>query len=71
MSVLYKVSYLFFSILLLSQDRMVMIFTVKFEMNNLALTLKDSCEGQSNCKIDDFSSETERHQLFCPRTCHK
>ena len=52
MSVSNKVSYLIVSIMLLSQDRIIIIFTVKFEINNIAFTLKDSFEGQSNWKMN-------------------
>ena len=35
-------------IILLAQDRIIIILTVKFEINNLAFALEDSFEGQSN-----------------------
>ena len=43
-----KLSYLPVSIVLSSQDRVAIIFTVKFKTNNIAFTIKDSFEGQCN-----------------------
>ena len=52
MSVSHKLSYLFVSIILLSQDRITIIFTVKFKINNIAFNIKISFEGQSNWNMD-------------------
>ena len=48
MSVSNKLSYLLVSVMLLSQDRITIIFTVKFEINNITFTIKYSFESQSN-----------------------
>ena len=48
MSVSNKLSYLPVSIILLSQDKVTIIFTVKYNISNIAFTIKDSFEGQSN-----------------------
>ena len=52
MSVSNKLSYLLVSIMLLSQDWGTIIFTVKFKINNIAFTIKDSFKGQSNWNVD-------------------
>ena len=48
MSISNKLSYLLVSIILLSQDRVTIIFTVKFKNNNITFTILHSFEGQSN-----------------------
>ena len=50
LSVSKKLSYLLATIMLLSQYKITIIFTVHFEMNNIAYTVKDSFEGRSNSK---------------------
>ena len=47
-----KLSYLLASIVLLSQDTVTIIFTVKFKINKTAFTIKDCFEGQSNWNMD-------------------
>ena len=41
--------------MLLSQDRITTIFTVKFEMNNIAFTIKGICEGHFNWNMDEIA----------------
>ena len=43
-----KLSDLLVSIMLLSQHRVTIIFTVRFVINNIAYNIKESLEGQSN-----------------------
>ena len=45
--------------MMLSQDRIIIIFTVKFEVNNIAFTLKDSLGGQSNWKMKMMKKDEE------------
>ena len=52
MSVSNELYDLLFSITILSQDRVTIIFTVKFKIYNIAFTLTSSFEGQSNWNID-------------------
>ena len=52
MSVSKTLPYLLVSIMLLSQDKVTIIFTVKYKINNIAFTTKDSFEGQSNWNKD-------------------
>ena len=52
MSVSNKLTYLLVSIILFSQDRVTLIFTVKFKTNSIAFTMKHSFEGQSNWNMD-------------------
>ena len=47
MSVCISISYLLVSIMLLSQDRVTIMFIVKFRINNIAFTIKGSFEGHS------------------------
>ena len=41
MSVSNKISYLLISIMLVSQDKIVIMFTVKFKLNNIVFTIKE------------------------------
>ena len=50
MSVLKRSSYLL--VMLSSQDMFTIIFTVKFEINNIAFTIKSSFEDQSNWNMN-------------------
>ena len=52
MSVSNILSHLLVSIMLLLQDRVTITFIVKFKINNIAFTIKDSLEDQSNWNID-------------------
>ena len=47
-----KLSYMLVIIMLLSQDRVTTICTVKFKINNIAFIIKDAFEGQSNWNMD-------------------
>ena len=47
MSVSNKLFHLPISIMLLLQDWLIIKFTVKFKIQNIAFTIKDSFEGQS------------------------
>ena len=58
MSVSNKLSYLLVSVMLLSQDRVTIRFTVKFEIKNIAFTIKDNFEGQ--CKLKHGLNYTVR-----------
>ena len=57
MAVSNKLSYLPVSIMLLSQDRVTMILTVKFKINNIAFTIKDSL------KVNPIETWTKLHRL--------
>ena len=52
MSISSKLCDLNISIMLLSQDRVSIIFPVKFEINNIDFTIKGSFEGQSDLNVD-------------------
>ena len=52
MSVSRKLFYLLVSLMLLSQDRVTIILTVKFKINNTAFAIKGSFEGQSIWNFD-------------------
>ena len=52
MSVSNKLSYLLASIMLLSPDRVNIIFTFKFEIDNIAFTSSGSFEDQFNWNMD-------------------
>ena len=50
-----KLSYMNDNIMLLSQDRVTIICTAKFKINNIAFTIKDGFEGQSNWNMDKIT----------------
>ena len=52
MSVWNSLSYLFVSIMLLSQDRVTIECIVKFRINNIAFTIKGSFEDHSSWNMD-------------------
>ena len=55
MSVSNKLSYLLVIIMLLSQDRITIIFTVKSKVNNITFNTKYSFECQSNWNMDKIT----------------
>ena len=54
MSVTNKISYLHISIILLSSNRVAIIFIVKLEIDNIAFTIEYTFEGQSTENMEEI-----------------